>query len=492
MLLVEKECTRCHKKFSASVEIQEVCPACLADEFSAVSAVAPAESGAKRSKELAKRSNSWNKGSSVARASAGRLRCVMALLLFVLCVAFIAVINEMHIAYLPEFNMTHQFIISVSVSIISALLLCSAYRHNKKFVLVCVPVVLAMGGGSPYLFYRVTKPVKEKEVVEVEKQYEKVLHADEARIIEFYKKKEQDKAGEHFCVLVLFEDVESAEEAQQLHRCVAAALRRCLNVSGELSATASVHFEPYAAKNYPDMPAYLYFAYNARKDVVASAGGISKILSSIGRITQNHHDTGVYELVTDAATLKGSDAMRETAAQPDSSDYFKVNFDLLNCADAAVVQDTAERLIATYPQLVAHREEICNRLEELLKYYWNDTPDTHKSLVEAWLTYCDDKESTKVRNTILNLWQHDSARWEDVAATLGPVFETELQNFLNNLSDKSENRELLFNVLDYLQHHGTAQSLILIESYSQSDDEEMKKRALDAKASILLRNEPVK
>ncbi len=483
---MEKECSRCHKKFAASVEIQEVCPACLADEFSAVSAAAPVDAGTKRNKDFPKKSPAWRKGGAAARMSSGRLRCVLALILLILSVVFIALCNEMRPAYIPEFNLTQQLIISGCVSFISVLLLSSAFRHNKKFVLVSVPIVLVMGGGAPYLFYQEPQQIMEKESAATEKQYDKVLTADEERLAKFYTKIEQDKAGEHFCVLVLFENAASQEIAQQAHRCVAAALMRYLNADGE--RTASVHSEAYTARIYADMPARLYFAYNARKDVVEASGGIKKILSSFGRITHNHNDTGVFEVVVDAEALKGAEALRAAAAQPGTPDYFRANMELLNCADAETVKDTAERLMATYPQLVSRADEIRNRLEKMLKHYWDESPDAHKALVEAWLAYCDDKAAPGVKNVVLNLWLRDKKLWDEVAASLGSVFESELHNFLNNLSNKSADNELLLGVLDYLKQHGTAISLVLLESYTEVEDEEVRKRAQNAKASILMRS----
>ena len=83
----------------------------MANEFAV--AEVDKEAVAMRQKRAAKSSDwKFRKGVALGR-SAGRLRSSLAFLLFVLCVVFIALINTVEISWLPQFNLTHQLIISV-------------------------------------------------------------------------------------------------------------------------------------------------------------------------------------------------------------------------------------------------------------------------------------------------------------------------------------------------------------------------------------------
>lgn len=484
-MLVEKQCSRCKKVFSASVDSQEVCPTCVANEFAV--AEVDKEAVAMRQKRAAKSSDwKFRKGVALGR-SAGRLRSSLAFLLFVLCVVFIALINTVEISWLPQFNLTHQLIISVSGAVVASILLLSALRRNKLFIFASVCIILAMGAGIPYLFHLEALIEPEVDDSSVIKQYSKVLSMDDAKVRTFLARKESDKAGEHFCILVLYDGVDSQEKVQQLHRCIASSLTRCLNSGEERNRSASVTSEPYQASAYPNIEARLYFVYNAKKDVVANAGGIKEVLSLFGRITHEHNDSGIYELVVSEDKILGKAEDLEDAVHTESLNYAAANMNLLNCADAIVVKDAAERLDAAYPQLASRSDEVRLCLEKLLKFYWDEEPAAHLALVKAWITYCADQHESKVREAVLSLWQRDMQLWSDVAASLGSPFEGELHNFLNNLIDKSSENTLLMGVLDYLFHHGTAKSLAVLEGYLQSEDEEVKKLAKRAKDAILVR-----
>lgn len=484
-MLVEKECSRCKKIFSASVDSQEVCPACLADEFAV--AEVDTEAVAQRQKRSSKSADlKFRKGAAFVH-SAGRMRSFLAFTLFVLCVGFIAIVNTVEIEWLPQFNFMHQLVISLSGAIVSSLLLLTVLRRNKLFIFASIGIILAMGAGMPYLFQLDLLIAPEQEEPSTVKQYSKVLSMDNAKVREFLARKESDKAGAHFCILVLYDDIDSQEKVQQLHRCIASSLTRCLNSGEERNLSASVTSEPFQAAAYPNIETRLYFVYNAKKDVLADAGGIRELLSLFGRITHEHLDSGVIELVVSEDKVLGRATDLEDAKNPESLNYVAANMKLLNCADAAVVKGAAERLDEAYPQLVSRSDEVRLNLEKLLKFHWDEEPETHVALVKAWITYCADQHESKVREAVLSLWQRDMNRWAEVAASLGSPFESELHNFLNNLSDKSSDNALLMGVLDYLVHHGTAKSLAILEGYLQSEDEAVKVLAKRAKDAILVR-----
>lgn len=513
-LRVEKECTRCHKVFRPSTESQDVCAVCLNEEFGAGVAATDfgRESILKEHSEAMRRQRA--RASRLARAfrstsafsMLGLVRCVLAVILFLICVFFFITSDGDKLTFLNQLPYIYQLSISLGCAIISSLLLLPSFSRHKTIVMVTCLLMLALGATMPTIWhFRV--PVTTAYVPETgagSAKGEQALNngrlIDDKELSFFSDLKKTRPRDVHYCVFMRCDHLKDdtapgvisyGRMDQSARNLIRSSLSRLM------------HGAPVEINNSQNGCGVIFTV----SCVPGEKQNISSLLNRYGSVYFSDAAEGIYELTLDPDKLAiGEDCDTSKLLDPMHPAFAELNIKALRSLRADVVRASAKRLADANVNRL--RADICNRLIETLNTPWETDLDTYNMLIDALVVYAPEGDvritpllwnyfqtvirahrsvsndvairlakaaPDKMNEPVLKLWQLNPTAWNEVAGVLVDYIEPYM---IEQLEKKDLSVRQLTDCLNYLQPYGTAKSLPFLQPYLGHAD-----RAISRKAS---------
>lgn len=495
-VIMEIECSKCHRKFHSVKEDEYVCPDCLRNEFTAA---APRLDDNEHAELVAEYKASMRRQSARAEVMggiyssgeafsvAGKLRFVFGICIFLIC-GFLFLISDKRsgLTFLAELDIESQRLFSMVLCIVAAILVVTSSIRFKLLVRILACVLLGMGWFLPDMLASAIRKRERQEAAAAEAA--RVLRLQETATEQIASSgpvlTEEDlkvftslkRPSGRLCNYAVFIDGHDGR--------VRALVREALNRLLQAQYTRA----------YTRANGALYVASN----VPGELQNISRLLSRFGTVTYAKPEKGIYEVRFDADRANVvSQYSTEVLTSPMNNAYVTANLHELKCLDPLRVRMSARSLAASNVSVL--RREIRDVLVEVLREPWATDPDTYTSLIEALVTYCNpgDKEAVRfcleyfaVRRSlkrdiasavtqflirevpdsmvepIIDFWCENPIAWGDELNLLGYRVQTPL---LTRLS-KASNIRLITTILKYLEEHGTSEALPSVEPFLEYPD----------------------
>lgn len=489
---VEVECTRCHRPFHASAKGKDVCPDCLEKEFRGAESQLPELQEAIRkesavfSRRQAARAARMRKNldASGAFSSQGRVRCALAVLLFLIC-AFVFMLgdSETYKTIINQLAKEEQRMISFGVCLVSAALLFPSYRRHQFIVGLSMAFILALGWFMPNIWHFRTplaldaepELVSEKEPpVSEPQQEEKTRLLSENDLQVFDETCRNEPRHTFYAVYIHNQDFRARDLVRD-------SLTRLLNAE--------------CTRAYSRGNGTLYVVERPK---AGERENISGIAARYGRIYYAQPEAGVYEVQFDEEKANVSSKFsHDVLGMPNHPAFVSANLSEISCLDSMRVRAAAQRLRDSNVRVL--RKDIREVLLHVLDDSWQADPDTYGALVEALVTYSqpEDREVLKAcalyfnycvetQNTmsepvmtllvrelpdqmaapVVSLWSLNPLAWGKMLDSLGSRAEDPVLRLLRETQDK----QLINSCLKFLEKHGTAKSVPVIEDRTSDPD----------------------
>ena len=514
VLCMERECSKCHRKFVSTKQDAEICPDCLKSEFVTV---APSLDAEERAELVAEYQDSMKRqaqrvaslggvySSGVAFSVAGKLRLALGLGIFLIC-GFLFLISdkESNATFLVGLDADSQRLISMILCMVSAVLVATASVRHKKTVWIVALLIAAMGWFMPVIWAAAQKPSaapvsqeggesasgqqKSASATKDEESSGRLLNDDDLRV--FTELKLPSQRVTNYAVFIDNQDSRSR-----------GLLREALNRLLEAEYTRA----------YTRANGALFVINN----VVGARRNISKFLSRFGTVTYAEPKRGIYEVRFDAdrANLV-SQFSPDVLTSPIHHSYVTANLSELRCLDPMRVRMSARSLAGSNVNVL--RKEIRDTLVEVLREPWTSEPDTYAALIDALVTYCQESDQEAVKlvlkyfegrralkrevtpnvtmflvraapkemvNPVLDYWCENPIEWNEMLYMLGDRVQAPL---LSRLSSTSNLRQIT-SILKYLETRGTKEALPVLERFLEYPDSIIRHSARMAREAILKR-----
>ncbi len=489
---VEKECIQCRRKFYEDDETLQKCPQCRGTEFAAgrkLSAEECAELEQMNRKALRKRKSRANKRAHAMRYAmefrpSGLLRCVLALVLFGICVFFFMISGGKSKIALAEVSYTNQLLLSLSCAAVSVALLLPSFKMHKFLIASVSAIIIAVSALLPTLFQQ--------------QSFEHYLQADDTQ--ELNSREETDKLrclrdedleylakcardypdGVHYAIFMRIPDkllktetgtLKNIAPETQTVDLIKASLARILH---------SDAVEHHRSKSGISGIGVYFTVCNSRlmhKD-------ISELLrKKYGNLYYSNSEKGIYELYID------TELIHKQYDESQLSDVFDANFvqrnvEALQALDAEVVQAAARRLtdanarVFSSPQAGEKIESIKVCLRELMSQSWGSNRQAYGAVVEAMATYAPREV---VAEDIFDLWCKEPMVWNTAAGKLADRVESLMLAYLEQPT-RTEQESLA--ALSYLRQYGTTAALSTLRSFSRHSSVALRNMAAVAQSAI--------
>ena len=471
-----------------------MCPDCLKNEFATV---APSLDAAERAELVAEFEDSIRRQEARAEALggayasgrafniAGKLRLGLGMAIFsVCCFLFLISDKESGVTFLAELDIDSQRLMSMILCVVSSVLVATATVRYKKTMWTMAVIILLMGWFLPDFLAAAQKHAAEAKsatttVAQPENTApkEEYIHtgpllSDEDLDV-FYSLRSSSQRVSNYAVFLDNQDSRSRS-----------LVRDALNRLMEAEYTRA------------------YTRANGALYVIANAPGerrnISILLSRFGRVVYADSAKGVYEVRFDAdkANLV-SQYSPDVLTSPMNTSYVTANLSELRCLDPMRVRMSALSLARSNVRVL--RSEIRDTLVEVLREPWLTEIDTYTALIDALVTYCQEKDEEAVKhalkyfearralsrdvspevtlylirevpdqmvNPVLDFWCENPIAWGEMLNQLGDRVQAPL---LERLSG-TNNIRLITTILNYLEDHGTADALPVVEKFFEYPD----------------------
>ncbi len=489
---MEKECSKCRRKFHATQEDISVCPECLKNEFATA---APKLSADEHAALMAEYHSSMRRQSARAETMggiyasghafnvAGTLRLALGLGIFAVC-GFIFLVSDTDngITFLTNEDLESQRLFSMIFCVVSAGLVVTASVYYKKTVYALGLFILLMGWFMPNMLQAAMKEAAKAKAAVMATQKQQNASTDEnadgpvmteADLQVFTSLKTIANRITHYAVFIDNQD-------SRARGIVRDALNRLLQAE---------YTRAYTRAN-----GALYVATN----VLGSRKNISQILSRFGTVTYAEPARGLYEIRfdNDKANLV-SQFSPDVLTSPMNPSYVTANLSELRCVDPMRVRMSARSLANSNVRVL--RGEIRAALLEVLAEPWESDPDTYAALIDAMVTYSQkqDPEATAIcfnyfetrrelkrevapdviRYLILqkpeamvrpmvDMWCENPIAWADMLDLLG----YRVQNHLVSILQKTNDIRLTGSILKYLEEHGTKDAIPAVQPLLEHSD----------------------
>ncbi|MBE6435010.1 MAG: hypothetical protein E7030_02265 [Akkermansiaceae bacterium] len=506
--------------FRASTESQDVCPACLNDEFG--SGVAAKDFGreafikensaAMRRQQARATRLSKNFRSATAYNLIGMLRCGLGVILFMICVLLFLISDGDQMTFLNQLDYTYQLCISLGTALISSLLLLPSFTRHKIVVASFWVIMLSMGATMPSMWHFKVPNVSdyEPETAEEKPGDDAALtsgrHLTDADLAYFNELKESRTRGVHYSVFVrcdlVKEDVAEGiisfgRMEQPTRNLIRTSLSRLMKgAKVEINNSADGSGVIFTVVNVPD----------ERKN-------ISSILNRYGRVYYSEPAEGIYELLLEPDKVKIGDGYDAAVMlDPLHPSFAELNMKALRSLDAEIVRAAASRLAEANVNRL--RNDIAVRIIEALQQPWESEADTYNALAEALVVYAPhgmpqvadilwryfqnniragrgvsqrvavrlaQEAPDKMKTPVLKLWQANPTAWNEVAGVLVEFMEPYM---IEQLTKKNLSVKDLTHVMNYLQSYGTSRALPALQPYVEHGDKAITRKASNTIDSI--------
>lgn len=159
---MEVECARCHCRFHTTAEGVSICPSCLDDEFGVASTMRSTDLHRFRAEYVAPKRRQEARAVKMCKSFSsetvyslmGRVRCILAILLFLVCMFFFLIGDSD--TYRTPINLletSSQRLISFSISVIAVLLLLPSLRRHRFIISSSALAMLVLGWFMPDIWH---------------------------------------------------------------------------------------------------------------------------------------------------------------------------------------------------------------------------------------------------------------------------------------------------------------------------------------------------
>ncbi len=480
-------CSKCGKRFSSSRSFQKVCPECLSSEFADASQMEETEVAAIRERQEAAARRQHARMAKLLKAyKDGTMFNMTGKIMF--CVGLFIVAFSNLIFYLDGKSFIYWGVegidvagkqaISVSLSVVGALLLMFSTRRFKMVMLGVAMAILLLGWYSPTLW----KPSKG---VSLHADNENALNANEGdevvadspiteeELAVFYELREKMPRCTHYAIFMDNQD-------PAVRSLVRDALTRLLDAE---------YTRAYTRTN-----GILY--------VVANASGVrqnvASIVERIGTIIKSDVSQGIFLVRFDGDKANiVSKYSAEVLSSPMNAAFVTANISELQSLDAMRIRVAARSLKNADVQML--RGEIRDALVKSLGDSWSQDQDTYVALIDALVTYapskdkeaisiCDQYFSTryasmrevlpnvanylikeqpeKMVEPVIAYWLSNPVVWSQSLRELSWRVQPKL---LEMMQGKASIKDLNI-ILRYLQNNGTADAIPVVKKLMEHPD----------------------
>lgn len=488
---MEKECIQCRRKFYEEDETLQKCPQCRGEEFAAgrkLSAEECAELAKMQRKALKKRKTRANKRAHAMRYAmefrpSGMLRCVLALVLFGICVFFFMISDGKSKIALAEVSYTNQLLLSLSCAVVSVALLLPSFKMHKFLISAASAIIIAVSALLPTLFQKqgfehyLPTDTQAQTAQEAADQLRCLRDED----LEFLAKCARDYPdGVHYAIFMRMPDRLLKTETGSLKNIAPETQTVDLIKSSLARILHSDAVEHHRSKSGISGIGVYFTVCNSR---LANTDVAELLQQKYGKIYYSSAEKGIYELYIDKELIhKQYDA--DQLADVLDADFVQRNVDALQALDTAVVQAAARRLadagerVFSSPQAQEKVESVKVALRELLSQSWGVDRQAYCAVVEAMATYAPREV---VAEDIFALWCKEPMVWNTAAGKLADRVESLM---LAYLEEPARTEQESMAALSYLRQYGTSAALATLRSFSQHSSVSLRNMAAVAQAAI--------
>lgn len=515
-LLMEIECSKCHRKFHSTKEGNGICPDCLKNEFATTASRLDEEEHAAlvaEYKDSIRRQSARAEimggvyASGQAFSVAGKLRFFLGLSIFVIC-AFLFLISDKYsgVTFLAELDVDSRRIFAMILCVVAAVLVASSSTRFKVLVRI-IGLVLVVSGWFFSDVLEASLMERDRQIAEAAaKEQEAALQQEKSADTKqqdgpvltdedlqvFHTLRTPSRNLTHYAIFLDNQD----SRARSLVR---EALNRLL---------CAEYTRAYTRAN-----GALYVATN----VPGERRNISNLLSRFGTVTYAAPGKGIYEVRFDAdrANLV-SQYSSDVLTSPMNNAYVTANISELQCLDPMRVRMSARSLASSNVGVL--RREIRDTLVKVLQEPWATEPDTYAALVEALVTYTTPGDRAAIQlcyryfearralkrdispdvthfliqevpddmvDSIVDFWCENPIAWNEALRKLGSRVQMPLLSRL----PKCTNIRLITSILKYLEEHGTAEALPVVEGFLEYPDSIIRHSARTTQKAIQSRQD---
>lgn len=479
-------CSKCGKKFTSSRSFQKVCPECLSAEFTDAFQMEETEVAAIRERQAAAARRQHARMAKLLKAyKDGTMFNMTGKIMF--CVGLFIVAFSNLIFYLDGrsliywgvegMDVTAKQAVSVSLSVVGALLLVFSTRRFKTAMFGFSVFVVLLGWHAPTL-WKPSKGVslhadRENALAASKDEAEADTPITEEELSVFYELKEKMPRCTHYAIFMDNQD-------PAVRSLVRDALTRLLDAE---------YTRAYTRTN-----GILY--------VVANASGarqkVASIVERIGTIIKSDVSQGIFLVRFDGEKANiVSKYSAEVLSSPMNAAFVTANISELQSLDAMRIRVAARSLKNADVQML--RGEIRDALVKALMDSWTQDQDTYVALIDALVTYAPskDKEAVamcehyfstryasmrevlpnvanylikeqpdKMVEPIIAYWLSNPVVWSQSLRELSWRVQPKL---LEMMQGKASIKDLNI-ILRYLQNNGTADAIPVVKKLMEHPD----------------------
>ncbi len=377
---MSNQCSKCGKVFSAARASQKICQECLSSEFSQAFKMEQEEVVFAREKQIAaakrqharmaKLLDSYKNG-TMFNMSGKIMFCVG--LFFVAFCHLIFILDGRSVIYwgVEGMELAGKQVISVSLSVVSALLLLFSTRRFKLFMLLISGLILVLGWYAPMMWRPAASAKVLADATELGKQEDAEAEIrqpiTEEELEVFYELKKKMPRATHYAVFMDSQD-------PIVRGLVRDALTRLLNAE---------YTRAYTRTN-----GILYVVANAAE----AMRNVTPTIERFGTVINSDVAQGLYLVRFDAErTNLVCKFSSEVLSSPLNASFVTANISELQCLDAMRIRVAARSLKNANVQML--RTEIRDALVRALKDPWYQDQDTWVALIDALVTYVSPGDS---------------------------------------------------------------------------------------------------
>lgn len=479
-------CSKCGKKFTSSRSFQKVCPECLSAEFADAFQMEETEVAAIRERQAAAARRQHARMAKLLKAykdgtmfnMTGKIMFCVGLFIVAFC-NLVFYLDGRSLIYwgVEGMDIAAKQAVSVSLSVVGALLLVFSTRRFKAAMFGFSVVVVLLGWHAPTL-WKPTKSVSlhaDKENALAASKDEAVADTPitEEELSVFYELKEKMPRCTHYAIFMDNQD-------PAVRSLVRDALTRLLDAE---------YTRAYTRTN-----GILY--------VVANASGapqkVTSVVERIGAIIKSDVSQGIYMVRFDGEKANiVSKYSAEVLSSPMNAAFVTANISELQSLDAMRIRVAARSLKNADVQML--RGEIRDALVKALGDSWTQDQDTYVALIDALVTYAPskDKETVaiceqyfatrhasmrevlpnvanylikeqpdKMVEPIISYWLSNPVLWAQSLRDLSWRVQPKL---LEMMQGKASIKDLNI-ILRYLQNNGTADAIPVVKKLMEHPD----------------------
>lgn len=417
----------------------------------------------------------------------GKLRCVFAVILFLLgAFAFMLGDSETYRTPINQLAPASQRGLSMGICVVACCLLAPSYKRHKFIVGMAIIAMLAMGWHMPTLWHFREPSTADKDLpteaetadaqqtaANGEDVPEKGRSLTESDLQVFRDVVANAPKLTHYAIYLNTQDLRARDIVRE-------ALTRILQAGN--------------TRSYTRAKGVLFVVSNVQGKRV----NISPVASRLGKITYSNVSAGIYEVQYDAAkACMHSMFPPEVLGSPTHPSFVSGNVSELYSLDPMRVRAAAQRLKEANVRVL--RTDIRDSLLNVLKDSWKTEPDTYAALVDALVVYAPsgDKEKLKaardyfqyclraqcptsalvmqmlIRESpnemvqpVVEMWKNNPLAWGGMLNELGSKAESAVLQVLDNTQDHQQ----LNACLKFLEYHGGSRSIPVVRRFLNHPD----------------------